>query len=120
MDKAIISLFLPDGMLDYFEVTSVEKTEESYTISLAEKNQHPEEYAGENLISKGYFAEITVKDFPIRGKACYLKVKRRRWWNEDTGKVVFRNWELVAQGTRMTMEFASFLKALHRYHTGKL
>jgi hypothetical protein len=113
LEQTITSLFLPEGMLDYFEVTSVKNTEESYTISLAEKNQHPEEYAGHNLISKGYFEDITVKDFPIRGKACYLKIKRRRWWDEDTGKVVFRNWELVAQGTRMTKEFASFLKALH-------
>jgi hypothetical protein len=100
-------------MLDYFEVTSVEKTEDSYTLSLSEKNQHPEEYAGQVLISKGYFEEITVKDFPIRGKACYLKVKRRRWLNEDTGKIVSIDWQLVAKGTRMTKEFASFLKALH-------
>ena len=107
-------------MLDYFAVTSVEKTDESYVLSLSEKNLHPEEHSGNNPTSKGYFEEITVKDFPIRGKACYLKVKRRRWWNEDTGKVVFRNWELVAQGTRMTKEFASFLKALHRYYASKL
>jgi hypothetical protein len=30
--------------------------------------------------------------------------------NEDTGQVVFRDWNLVADGTRVTQEFASFKK----------
>tara|TARA_R110002012_G_scaffold51174_6_gene132331 strand:+ start:13677 stop:13892 length:216 start_codon:yes stop_codon:yes gene_type:complete len=30
--------------------------------------------------------------------------------NEDTNKIVSRDWELVAKGTRMTKEFAAFLK----------
>ncbi len=36
----------------------------------------------------------------------------------DEGKIYQRNWELVAQGTRMTKEFAAFLKVIHRYQTG--
>jgi hypothetical protein len=43
-----------------------------------------------------------------------LHIKRRRWLNEDTGKVVFRNWDMIAQGTRITKEFADFLKELGR------
>lgn len=111
---------MPEGMLEYFEVTAVEKTQESYEISLIEKNLHPGEFSGQKLVSKGFLEEITVKDFPIRGRACYLKVKRRRWLNEDLNKQVSRDWELIAKGTRMTKEFAIFLKALHRYHSGKL
>lgn len=88
MEKTVLSLFLPEGILEYFDVTSVEKMEESYTISLAEKHLHPFEYAGQYLSSKGYFEAITVSDFPIRGKACYLKVRRRRWFYEETGKIV--------------------------------
>lgn len=120
MEKSIIELFLPEGMLEYFDVTSVEKAEESYTISLVEKNLHPVEYAGQRLSSKGYYEAITVSDFPIRGKACYLKVKRRRWLHEDMNKIVSRDWQLVAKGTRMTKEFAAFLKAVHRYQASKL
>lgn len=113
-------LFLPEGLLDYFEVTSASKTTEGYIISLIEKELRPGEFSGKKLISKGFFEEVTIKDFPIRGKACYLRVKRRRWLDEGLGKVVSRDWELVANGTRMTKEFASFLKAVHRYNTGKL
>jgi hypothetical protein len=120
LEQSVIELFLPEGILEYFDLTSVEKSVENYTLYLAEKNLHPAEFSGQKLSSKGYFDEITVSDFPIRGKACFLRVKRRKWLNEDTHKLVSRNWELVAKGTRMTQEFASFLKAVHRYQSGKL
>jgi len=55
---------------------------------------------------------VTIQDFPLRGKACFLKVKRRRWLNEDTGEIVMRDWDIVAKGTRMTRDFAIFLKGL--------
>lgn len=113
MESPIIELFLPEGILDYFVVTSAEKTQTHYVISLEEKNLHPEEFIGQRLSSKGYFESVNVNDFPIRGKACYLKVKRRRWLNEDTNKIVSRDWKLVAKGTRMTQEFATFLKGMH-------
>lgn len=47
-----MELFLPEGILEYFDVTSVEKTEENYTISLEEKNLHPIEFTGQKLSSK--------------------------------------------------------------------
>lgn len=120
METSAWELLLPEGMLDYFEVTAAENVNDQYIISLTEKNLLPGEFPGHKLISKGFLEEVTVKDFPIRGKACFLKVQRRRWLNDDLGKVVSRDWELVARGTRMTKEFAAFLKALHRYHSGKL
>ena len=51
--------------------------------------------------------------------ASYLHIKRRRWVNERTGDVVYRNWNMVAKGTRMTQEFAAFLKAIARYQASK-
>lgn len=120
MDTSAWELFLPEGILTYFEVSAVEKSEEGYWISLLEKELEPTEFLGQKLSSKGFFEEITIKDFPIRGKACYLKVKRRRWLNESLSQTVSRDWEIVAKGTRMTQEFAAFLKAVHRYNSGKL
>ena len=60
--------------------------------------------------SKGFSPEIKVEDFPLRGKSVLLHIKRRRWTLVDSGKIVKRDWELVAKGTRITSEFASFLK----------
>ena len=114
MDKTAWELILPLGMLEYFEVTSVDKLSDHYSIHLVEKPLQPGEFSGQHLESNGFFDEVTVKDFPLRGKACYLHIKRRRWVNKDLSKTVSRDWKLIANGTRLTQEFADFLKALHR------
>ena len=80
---------------------------------LKEINLIHKEYGPFKLSSKGFLDEITVQDFPIRGNQVYLHITRRRWLNEDTGKVVFRDCNLVADGTRVTQEFASFLKDIN-------
>lgn len=116
----IAHLLLPEGVLDYFVLYRYSETEKELHFCLEEKNQAPEEYKNDKLISKGFFDEITVQDFPIRGRAVYLHIKRRRWTNQQTGDIVFRNWDMVARGTRMTKEFASFLKAITGYQAGKL
>lgn len=37
-------------------------------------------------------------------------VKRRRWVDTETGKSVSKRWDIVAEGTRFSKEFAAFLK----------
>ena len=114
-EKELLSLLLPEGLLDYFKVTNFTKSLDQYVIYLEELNIHPDQYKGVKLTSRGFLDEITVQDFPLRGKACFLKVRRRKWLNEDTGLNVSRDWNLVAKGTRMTSEFAIFLKGIARY-----
>lgn len=116
---SLISMFLPEGILDYFEITNFIKGGDGFKIYLEERITPPAEFAPAKLTSKGFFDEITVQDFPIRNKASYLYIKRRRWINESTGDIVYRNWNMVAKGTRMTQEFASFLKAIAGYQTSK-
>lgn len=109
-----LDMLLPEGILNYFEVTQFIKEEARFNIYLSEKNIPPSEFGSDKLTSKGFYDEVTVQDFPIRGKASYLYIKRRRWLNETTGDIVCRDWNIVAKGTRMTQEFASFLKAISR------
>jgi transposase len=108
-------LLVPEELLEYFTLEKGMRESDSYHLYLSEKNIPPEQYEDKKLLSKGFFEPITVQDFPLRGKPCFLHVKRRRWTVEDTGQVVYRNWDIVAQGTRMTQEFASFLKGINRY-----
>ncbi|MBE0390424.1 transposase [Flavobacterium sp. PL002] len=91
------------------------KRKEALHLYLKEINSLPKEYRQNKLSSKGFFDEITVQDFPIRGYKVYLHITCRRWLNEDIGMVVFRDWNLVADGTRVTQEFASFLKEINRF-----
>ena len=113
--NALIKLLLPEIIVDYFELTSYKKAEEILHLYLKEINSIPKEYRQNKLSSKGFFEEITVQDFPLRGHQVHLHIRRRRWRNEDTGQVVFRDWNLVADGTRVTQEFASFLKEISRF-----
>lgn len=118
--NSLLSVVLPNGILEYFTVDNFTQTEESISIFLSEDNIIPQEYTKDKLTSKGFYDEIKVQDFPIRGKEVFLFIKRRRWLNETTGNIVMRNWDLLAKGTRMTKDFAFFLKVISRYQADKL
>ena len=45
----------------------------------------------------------------------FLPHFHRRGLNEDTRKMVFKDWNLGADGTRVTREFKSFLKEINRF-----
>lgn len=110
---ALVRFLLPDGILDYFELS---KTVEGLTglhIYLEEKNLPPSEYQDPKLESKGFLPEVYIQDFPIRNQKVTLCIKRRRWEVKDTGEIISRDWNVVQQGTRMTKEFADFLKGLY-------
>ena len=110
----ILGMFLPSGLLDYFDLVNSESLETCFILFLEEKNLIPQECKTLPLHSKGFMPEIEVQDFPIRGKAVYLRIKRRRWGDTQTGKTYSRDWNLVATGTRITAEFGAFLKELLR------
>ena len=117
--KLLANLVLPTGILEYFTIKTIEHQPDVYNIYLEEVNSKPLEYSNFKLTSKGFFEEISIQDFPIRGNKVFLHIRRRRWLNETTGDTVYRDWSLVAKGTRMTNEFASFLKELIGYQTSK-
>ncbi|WP_443938613.1 ISAon1 family transposase N-terminal region protein [Pedobacter sp. MW01-1-1] len=112
--KALLPMIIPEGVSDYFSLSGHKKDTTGIHIYLEELNLVPSEYESNKLHSKGFFSEVILQDFPIRGQEVFLHVKRRRWLNLDTGLVVFRDWSLVAKGTRITEDFAAFLKAISR------
>ncbi len=63
--------------------------------------------------SKGFYDPVIVQDFPLRGKKVFLNIRRRRWLLKKHNEYISRNWRMVAEGTRMTQDFASFLKELY-------
>ena len=110
----LLKFMLPDFLVDYFEIVSSTNTEEIVHLYFEENAKPPKEFDALELVSKGFLDEITIQDFPLRGKFVYLHIKRRRWTNKTTGEIIKRDWKLVAKGTRMTHEFASFLKEINR------
>lgn len=112
---SLLKLFLPDFILANFTITGVVEDPDTFHIHLEEINNLQSELTSIKVHSKGFFPEITVQDFPIRGHNVFYHIKRRRWIDTQSNQVVYRDWTLVEKGTRMTGEFAAFLKEINRY-----
>ncbi len=108
----LVKLLLPTELFDYFEITNLVIEDRSVAVFLDERDIKPSVWSGQKLTSKGFHPESIIQDFPIRNKAVFLHVRRRRWLVESTKEVVSRDWDSVAEGTRYTKSFADFLKGL--------
>lgn len=111
----LLKLVLPELLITHFDLANNSTKDKVLHLYFEEKIDSPEEFSSRMVISHGFHKEITIQDFPLRGKTVYLHIKRRRWLDKITKEVVQRDWDLVAQGTRMTVEFAAFLKVLNSY-----
>lgn len=110
----LIKYVLPIELVDYFALVSIEEAEETLHLSLEEHNIIPSEYESLALSANGFYPDSTIKDFPLRDKKVVLHVRRRRWIDQ-AGKSYSRTWDLTAEGTRYSKEFAYFLKEAFGY-----
>ena len=102
-------------IVDHFDLVKSSKEEEKLQLFFEEKNTLPKEIKDRELISKGFHKEAIIQDFPLRGRLVFLHVRRRRWTDKETGEIIQRDWNIVSKGTRMTTEFALFLKEINQY-----
>jgi len=110
--NSLIKLLLPPEIFEYFDIIKVYVEEEQVHVQLDEKNIKPEGYEQVKLVSNGFHKTSIIQDFPLRDKAMFLHVRRRRWYSESIDKTVEREWDTVAKGTRLTKDFAIFLKGI--------
>ena len=111
--KSLLKLMLPEFLIENYQITRVDDIATKIDIYLEENKDLPEELEEGNYISHGFHKQIKIKDFPLRGKQVNLFIKRRRWFHKETKEVLSKNWELIAKGTRMTDDFATFLKGIN-------
>jgi hypothetical protein len=110
----LVRYVLPAEIFDHFNLIDLHESECTLHLYLEERNIIPEEHKEKSLSANGFYEESTIKDFPLRDRKVVLHVRRRRWIDES-GKSHSRRWELVAEGTRYSKEFAFFLKAAFGY-----
>lgn len=110
--KSVMELLLPSYLIEHFNLVKVDSSGEKIKLYLEEHIEVPKEYKHLDLIGHGFHKQSSIKDFPIRGRQVYLYIKRRRWLDKKTNQVYSRDWKLAAKGTRMTEDFAAFLKEL--------
>jgi hypothetical protein len=117
MDFSIFSSFLPDGLLTHFDIVAfkelgdLQTKKDCFYIYLDEKNLLPKGYLSTEFESKGFYERAIVQDFPIRGKAVYLGIRRRRWRNKNDKSIEIKSdYSFIADGSKLTVELSDFLK----------
>lgn len=126
--KEFIGYFLPPGTQEYFDVESFEVKEgeekylgkygfdDEYTLVLKEKEKLPNDpklYSNKKLRTKGY-SEITLEDFPIRGRKTSLRFRIRKWQVDGEPGIIQRKLEISSEGVRYSGEFGFFFEEGNR------
>ena len=120
MELSVLSYFLPDLILEHFELSSFQRLcdiktkKEIFEIHLDEKNIINIDDSLIEYESKGFLPGSRVQDFPIRGKAVYLILRKRRWRDKVTRKEISNHYNFVAKGSKLTEEISAFLKGTGR------
>jgi hypothetical protein len=110
--RLLAQCFLPSEMVDSFDIVNVHISKKDIDIYLDEKMLVPEGYSRDELQPNGFTETTHIQDFPMRDKHVTLHVRRRRWLKLPENKNVVKDWQLVAEGTRLSKDFAAFLKGL--------
>ncbi len=109
--------------MDYFIITgfqtlcSTETKTEYWLIDFEEKNELPTGYSSSEYESKGFMESKLIQDFPLRGKAVFFRIKKRRWRHKQTDQVIKRDFSFIAVGSKFTQELSDFLKDAGGYAT---
>lgn len=113
----------PKELTDYFYIShyeilcSLETKEEYWIIEFEEKNDIPNGYPASEYESKGFMESKLIQDFPLRGRAVYLRVKKRRWRHKTSQATLKRDFSFIADGSKFTQELSDFLKDASGYAT---
>ena len=74
-----------------------------FDIYLDEKKvQLKEDKTNPDIISYGFGEYRTIQDYPIRGRATYLHVRKRKWLDKSSNEIFSYDWDLSEfDGTRL-------------------
>lgn len=122
--ESLVSIILPAGILDLFEVTKVDEEhtgipDETGTqiriihIYLDERDLRDKEW--HDLQPNGFTESRSINDFPIRDRKVVLHVRRRRWLDFDGTSIILSHESLTTEGTSYSKEFADALKKIFGY-----
>jgi hypothetical protein len=116
LSKELFELIFPQGIFDWFEIGRGKSDKAITRITFVEKDTPPvtPETQDKKVIARK-FHDITISDFPLRGKKVLLTFRRRYWKIEGQKEYLKRDIQLTFPGTQLEKKFAIFLKA----HSGR-
>ena len=110
-EKKVFELIFPKGTFEWFDIVDAKDDEDNVYITLEEKNIPPiKEELKDKKIKAKKFHDITITDFPLRGKRTLLIFRRRYWQIEGQKEYIKRDIKINFPGTQLNKEFAHFLK----------
>ena len=77
-------------------------------VRLDERDRIHKKKSGHVYEKNGFLPAVRITDFPLRDRKFTLIVRRRRWYDVTTGEIISNDYDLVAKGTRHSVEFAAF------------
>ena len=111
ISQEIFNLIFPQGVSDWFDLKEGKSDEDNVYIVLEEKDIPPlSDTSLETKIVARKFHDITITDFPLRGKRTLLTFRRRYWKLEGQKTYLKRDMKFAFPGTQLETEFAHFLK----------
>ena len=108
----LLRCIFPDVLADYFDVVDIQESACQFDFWLDERNfMEKSDHKLGTVSSYGFNSERVIQDFPLRGKAVYLHVRRRKWRDSSNGEIFTYSYDdLTAEGSKLSPEFVSFLK----------
>ncbi|NDV97620.1 transposase family protein [Dysgonomonas sp. 521] len=110
--EKLLGSILPEVLIDNFDIVNFEKSDTRFDIWLDDKKvQMREDKYNNKVVAYGFGSYHSIQDFPIRGRATYLHVRKRKWLDQDSGNIFSYDWDLSEHDrTRLNAEFVAFLK----------
>ena len=84
----LLRCIFPDVLADYFDVVDIHESVSQFDFWLDERNfMEKSDHKLGTVSSYGFTSERVIQDFPLRGKAVYLHVRRRKWRDSSNGEI---------------------------------
>jgi len=113
LTKEMFELIFPQGLFHWFKLTAGRSDEQQVYFTLTEKDIPPLSNPHQTVVARK-FHEVTMTDFPLRGKRIRLTVRRRDGKLEGQAEYLKRDRSLCCPGTQLEKAFADFLQAPSR------
>jgi len=114
--KQLMSLLIPEELIDNFEISKLIKRKSYYELRIEEREYLiPQALKEKEVVLDGFCNPIELQSFPIKGRAFYIKVYRRRWKEKGSNIHYSNKYDLHYEGMKSTKEFGNFLKEAFGY-----
>lgn len=117
LSDQLVSMLVPSEVLSHFDLVEIREASDSIRLRLEEKPDQipPAMYRKKKAVLDGFCNPLELQTYPVKGKAVYLQLFRRRWKENAESRQHFSNtYDFHEPGMKATRDFGAFLKETFR------